>query len=175
MSNSRDKSEPLDEPMYALEEIAKSKRLHPATIRKLFVAELGVIRLGHAATARRGQCYRLRIPANVADCVFGRMTEAKEVVRAKWPGYDQHREPDRQARRTANTPTYQRRHDTGLPRRFTAVILAGGRSLRFPRPAASRSKTRIASASWSRSTRRSMSILWMSILGDNRSGSDWLS
>jgi hypothetical protein len=52
----------------------------------------------------------------------------------------------------------------GRPRRFTAVIQAGGRPRRLPRPATSRSKTRIASASLSRSARNSASMLLVSIL-----------
>ena len=64
----------LSEPHYTPEELAKSRKLHPATIRKLFVDEEGVLRLGHAARRGRRQYYSLRIPASVAQRVFSRMT-----------------------------------------------------------------------------------------------------
>ena len=53
----------------------------------------------------------------------------------------------------------------GLPLRFTRVIQAGGLPRRFPRPAARRSSTTIASATCSRSARSSSSILLMSMSG----------
>jgi hypothetical protein len=74
MANAPEKLHPAEEPIYTPEEIARAKRLHPATIRKLFVDEPGVIRFGHPAHGRQRQYYTLRIPASVAARVFGRMT-----------------------------------------------------------------------------------------------------
>ena len=64
----------LREPVFTPDELAKAKRLHPATIRKLFVDEPGVFRLGHGGSGKRRQYYSLRIPASVAQRVFERMT-----------------------------------------------------------------------------------------------------
>jgi hypothetical protein len=63
-----------NEQVFTAEEIAKAKKLHPATIRKLFIDEPGVIRLGHHAGRKRRQYFTLRIPASVAQRVFQRMT-----------------------------------------------------------------------------------------------------
>jgi hypothetical protein len=64
----------IAEPHFTATEIAAAKKLHPATVRKLFLDEPGVMRLGHAGTGRRRQHYTLRIPASVAERVFRRMT-----------------------------------------------------------------------------------------------------
>jgi hypothetical protein len=69
--------QPLDainEPVYTAEELAQSRKLHPTTIRKMFVDEPGVIRLGHGGRRGRRQYYTLRIPHSVAERVFRRMT-----------------------------------------------------------------------------------------------------
>lgn len=63
-----------NEPVFTAEELAREKKLHPTTIRKLFVDEPGVIRLGHSHVRGRRQYFSLRIPRSVADRVFGRMT-----------------------------------------------------------------------------------------------------
>ena len=63
-----------DEAIFTSEELAASKRLHPSTIRKMFMNEPGVIRLGHPAFAGRRQYFTLRIPASVARRVFAAMT-----------------------------------------------------------------------------------------------------
>ena len=62
------------ESIFTAEEIATKHKLHPATIRKLFLDEPGVIRLGHPARGRRRQYYTLRIPASVVQRVFQKMT-----------------------------------------------------------------------------------------------------
>jgi hypothetical protein len=64
----------LDEPKYTPEELAQIYKLHPSTIRKRFVDEPGVIRMGHAGSRRRKQYFTIRIPASVASRVFGEMT-----------------------------------------------------------------------------------------------------
>lgn len=64
----------MNEPVFTPAEIAESKKLHPKTVRELFVNEPGVIRLGHEGSARRQRYFTLRIPASVAQRVFGRMT-----------------------------------------------------------------------------------------------------
>ena len=69
-----DSANAIDEPVYTPEELAKLKKLHPATIRKTFIDEPGVMRLGHSSVGRRRQYFTLRIPASVAARVFGRMT-----------------------------------------------------------------------------------------------------
>jgi len=69
-----------DEPIYTAEELARSRKLHPATIRKLFVDEPGVLRLGHPARGGRRQYFTLRIPESVAQRVFGRMTVGRRAA-----------------------------------------------------------------------------------------------
>jgi hypothetical protein len=64
----------LDDPVFTAEELAASKKLHPATVRKIFIDEPGVIRLGHGGRRGKRQYYTLRIPHSVAVRVFGRMT-----------------------------------------------------------------------------------------------------
>lgn len=67
--------DPLEEPKFTPEEIAKSHKLHPTTVRRMFLDEPGVIRMGHGSGHRGlGQYYTLRIPASVVRRVFGRMT-----------------------------------------------------------------------------------------------------
>jgi len=64
----------VSEPVFTPEELAKSRKLHPVTIRKLFLHEPGVIRLGHPRRRGKRQYFTLRIPHSVAERVFGRMT-----------------------------------------------------------------------------------------------------
>jgi hypothetical protein len=64
----------LNEPVFTAEELAQSRKLHTATIRKLFIDEPGVIRLGHGGRRGRRQYFTLRIPHSVAERVFSRMT-----------------------------------------------------------------------------------------------------
>lgn len=58
------------EPPLTAKELAREKNLHPQTIRNLFANEPGVIRLGRG----RRQRFTLRIPRDVANRVFARMT-----------------------------------------------------------------------------------------------------
>jgi len=67
-------TETLNEPVYTAEELAKSRKLHPATIRKLFLDEPGVLRLGHGGRRGKRQYFTIRIPETVAVRVFGRLT-----------------------------------------------------------------------------------------------------
>jgi hypothetical protein len=67
-------TELLNEPHFTPEELAKPRKLHPATIRKLFLHEEGVILLGHPSRSGKRQYFTLRIPASVAQRVFARMT-----------------------------------------------------------------------------------------------------
>ena len=64
----------LNEPKYTPEEIGEIYKLHPSTVRKRFVDEPGVIRMGHPGSQRRRQHFTLRIPASVVARVFGKMT-----------------------------------------------------------------------------------------------------
>lgn len=64
----------LEEAVFTPEELAKARRLHPATIRKLFFDEPGVFRLGRGGVGKRRPYYTLRIPASVAERVFAGMT-----------------------------------------------------------------------------------------------------
>jgi hypothetical protein len=64
----------LNETVYTAEELAKLKKLHPSTIRKMFLDEPGVLRIGHAGLRHRKQHFTIRIPASVAERVFGDMT-----------------------------------------------------------------------------------------------------
>ena len=60
-----------DQTIFTTDELAAITKLHPATIRRRFIDEEGVIRIGHAGTSRKRQKYTLRIPAPVAARVFG--------------------------------------------------------------------------------------------------------
>jgi hypothetical protein len=62
----------IDGAVYTVDELAQWRKLHRTTIRKLFIDEPSVERLGHAA-GRKRQYYTLRIPGHVARRVFGRM------------------------------------------------------------------------------------------------------
>ena len=64
----------INEPIFTPAEIAKHNKLHPATVRELFLNEPGVIRLGHPAKGHVRQYFTLRIPASVVQRVLGRMT-----------------------------------------------------------------------------------------------------
>ena len=64
----------IEEKIFTSEELAASKKLHPSTIRKMFMNQPGVIRLGHPASEGRQQYFTLRIPASVARRVFTAMT-----------------------------------------------------------------------------------------------------
>lgn len=55
-------------------ELAKRFRAHPTTIRKTFLNEEGVIKLGHPARGKRRQYFTLLIPESVVQRVFGKMT-----------------------------------------------------------------------------------------------------
>jgi hypothetical protein len=72
--NAPETSTATDEAIFTAEELAASKKLHPSTIRKMFMNQPGVIRLGHPAFAERRQYFTLRIPASVARRVFAGMT-----------------------------------------------------------------------------------------------------
>jgi hypothetical protein len=63
----------LQEEVFTSDELAKRMKLHPSTIRKIFVEEPGVFRIGHAGGPGRGQYFSLRIPASVVERVLGRM------------------------------------------------------------------------------------------------------
>jgi hypothetical protein len=63
-----------NEEIYTTEEFARAKRLHPSTVRKLFLHEPGVLRLGRARRRGQRQYYTLRIPRDVAERVFLRLT-----------------------------------------------------------------------------------------------------
>jgi hypothetical protein len=54
--------------VYTADEIAEANKLHPSTVRKLFMHEPGVLRLG------RGRRRSLRIPREVAERVLRGMT-----------------------------------------------------------------------------------------------------
>jgi hypothetical protein len=66
--------EELNEPLYTSDELARAKKLHASTVRRLFLDEPGVIRFGHGRRRGRRQYFTLRIPHSVAERVFGRMT-----------------------------------------------------------------------------------------------------
>jgi hypothetical protein len=63
----------LQEEVFTSDELAKRMKLHPSTVRKIFVDEPGVFRFGHPRGRGRNQYFSLRIPANVVERVFGRM------------------------------------------------------------------------------------------------------
>lgn len=62
-----------DATIFTTNELAAATKLHPATIRRRFMDEPGVIRVGHAGIRGRRQRYTLRIPAPVAARVFAQL------------------------------------------------------------------------------------------------------
>jgi hypothetical protein len=68
-----------EEKTFTVAELAAAVRLHPVTVRRMFFDERGVIRIGHGALRGRRQHYTLRIPASVAQRVFGRMTVGNDI------------------------------------------------------------------------------------------------
>jgi hypothetical protein len=64
----------LKDPVFTCEELAEQKKLHPTTVRRLFVNEPGVIRLGRSGDQHRRRYFTLRIPATVAARVFRRLS-----------------------------------------------------------------------------------------------------
>jgi hypothetical protein len=68
----------IDEPFFTPEELSIARKLHPTTIRRMFVDEPGVMRLGHPTTRKKRQHYTIRIPASVAERVFARLTVAQQ-------------------------------------------------------------------------------------------------
>ena len=73
---SPDITKTIDEPKYTCEELAIAHKLHASTIRKMFIEEEGVIRIGHPCLGRgrKRQYFTLRIPASVAARVFAKLT-----------------------------------------------------------------------------------------------------
>jgi hypothetical protein len=63
-----------EEVFFTAIEIAKQRKLCPDTIRKLFMDEPGVLRLGSPGRRGKRQRFTLRIPKSVADRVFDRLT-----------------------------------------------------------------------------------------------------
>lgn len=68
----------IDEPKLSPQEIAKKYGLHASKVRRIFVDEPGVIRIGHSATRQKKQYFTLRIPLSVVLRVFDRMTVGGE-------------------------------------------------------------------------------------------------
>ncbi len=64
----------VEERKYTAIELAKEFKLHPDTIRKMFMDEAGTIKLGRPGARGRRQRYVLRIPESVVRRVFGRIT-----------------------------------------------------------------------------------------------------
>lgn len=73
-SDERAKQTLIGEPVYTAVEVAEAKKLHPSTVRKLFIDEPGVIRLGRWGSRRSRSYFTLRIPESVVNRVFARMT-----------------------------------------------------------------------------------------------------
>jgi hypothetical protein len=63
-----------DETVYTAEELARAKKVHASTVRKLFLNEPGVIRFGAGRRRGKRQYFTLRIPHSVAARVWARMT-----------------------------------------------------------------------------------------------------
>ena len=62
------------EPHFTPGEIGKATKLHPATVRRLFQDEPGVVRIGRLVGRGRKRPYvTLRIPASVAARVLERL------------------------------------------------------------------------------------------------------
>lgn len=73
MLHASNASKLLQEEVFTSDELAKRMKFHPSTIRKIFVDEPGVFRLGHPGGSGRSQYFSLRIPASVVERVLGRM------------------------------------------------------------------------------------------------------
>ena len=61
------------EEYFTPKELSNSTKLSPDAIRRMFVDEPGVIRIGHPTSRKKRQYYTLRIPAGVVERVFSRM------------------------------------------------------------------------------------------------------
>jgi hypothetical protein len=74
VQNAQDLQAVVDEPKLTPQQVAKLYGLHPSKVRRIFVDEPGVIRIGHSATRQKKQYFSLRIPLSVVVRVFDRMT-----------------------------------------------------------------------------------------------------
>ena len=72
--NALDTKTDTSETVFTADEVAAAKKLHPSTVRRMFLDEPGVIRLGSPGGRYRKQRFILRIPASVVERVFRRMT-----------------------------------------------------------------------------------------------------
>jgi len=63
----------LDSELFTPGELSKLTKLHSGTIRRLFIDEPGVVRIGHSG-GRRRQYFTIRIPRPVAERVLGELT-----------------------------------------------------------------------------------------------------
>ena len=61
---------------YTPDELAKVLRVHPCTIRRRFLDEPGVVRLGSPGDASRRQRVVLRIPHSVAERVYRQLASS---------------------------------------------------------------------------------------------------
>jgi hypothetical protein len=77
VQNAADLQVLIDEPKLTAQEVGRRYGLHPSKIRRIFVDEPGVIRIGHPATRHKKQYFSLRIPLSVVVRVFERMTVRK--------------------------------------------------------------------------------------------------
>jgi len=50
---------PIDEPVYTVDELAKQLKVHPSTVRRLFIDQEGVIRLGHGRLRSKKTVFQL--------------------------------------------------------------------------------------------------------------------
>lgn len=75
----------LDEPKFSPQQVSQKYGLHPSKVRRIFLDEPGVIRIGHPATRTRKQYFTLRIPLSVVARVFGQMTVGHDEFRAPDP------------------------------------------------------------------------------------------
>jgi hypothetical protein len=64
----------MDEQIFTPDDLAERTKLHRDTIRKMFIDEPGVLRVGHGTIRGKRQYFQLRIPESVARRVFARMT-----------------------------------------------------------------------------------------------------
>jgi hypothetical protein len=73
----------LQEEVFTSDEVAKLMKLHPSTIRKMFVDEPGVLRFGHPGDRGRSQYFSLRIPSSVVERVLTRMLVPSSASRTR--------------------------------------------------------------------------------------------
>jgi hypothetical protein len=70
-----------EQTIFATDELAALTKLHPATIRRRFMDEDGVIRLGHPATRRKRHVPHLELHDDAYNRLIGERTAGRDETR----------------------------------------------------------------------------------------------